>query len=151
MGATPWNIAGEIFDLSTRGWIMGVLNVTPDSFSDGGRFFQTPQALAQARKMMANGANIIDIGGESTRPGAEPVDLAEEKRRVIPIIEELASEALLSIDTSKAEGAAAALDAGAKIVNDVTGGRGDEAMWPLLAKRGASFIIIHMKGTPATS
>jgi len=143
MGVTPWKIAGEIFDLSTHGWIMGVLNVTPDSFSDGGRFFQTAQALAQARKMIANGANVIDIGGESTRP-------AEEKRRVIPIIEELAAEALLSIDTSKAEVAAAALDAGAKIVNDVTGGRGDEAMWPLLAKRGAAFIIMHMKGTPPT-
>src|SRR5438132_2086650 len=150
MGVTPWKIAGEIFDLSARGWIMGVLNVTPDSFSDGGRFFQTAKALAQARKMIANGANIIDIGGESTRPGAEPVDIAEEKRRVIPMIEELAGEALLSIDTSKAEVAAAALDAGAKIVNDVTGGRGDEAMWPLLAKCGAAFIIMHMKGTPRT-
>src|SRR5256886_3094956 len=150
MGVTPWKIAGEIFELSARGWIMGVLNVTPDSFSDGGRFFQTAQALAQARKMIANGANIIDIGGESTRPGAEPVDVAEEKRRVIPIIEELAAETLLSIDTSKAEVAAAALDAGAKIVNDVTGGRGDEAMWPLLAKRNAAFIIMHMQGTPRT-
>ena len=150
MGVTPWKIAGEIFDLSARGWIMGVLNVTPDSFSDGGRFFQAPQALAEARRMIANGANIIDIGGESTRPGAEPVDVAEEKRRVIPIIEELAGETLLSIDTSKAEVAAAALDAGAKIVNDVTGGRGDGAMWPLLAKRGAAFIIVHMKGTPPT-
>jgi dihydropteroate synthase len=129
---------------------MGVLNVTPDSFSDGGRFFQTPQALAQARKMIVNGANIIDIGGESTRPGAEPVDAAEEKRRVIPVIKELAREALISIDTSKAEVAAAALDAGAKIVNDVTGGRGDEAMWPLLVKRGAAFIIMHMQGTPRT-
>src|SRR5213082_1324568 len=150
MGMPTWKIGGEIFDLSTRGWIMGVLNVTPDSFSDGGRFFQAPQALAEARKMIANGANIIDVGGESTRPGAEPVDVAEEKRRVIPIIEELAAEALLSIDTSKAEVAAAALDAGAKIVNDVTGGRRDDAMWPLLAKRGAGFIIMHMQGTPLT-
>jgi len=150
MRVTPWKIAGEIFDLSARGWIMGVLNITPDSFSDGGRFFQAPQALAQARKMIANGANIIDIGGESTRPGAEPVNAAEEKRRVIPIIEELAGEAMISIDTSKAEVAAAALDAGAKIVNDVTGGRGDDAMWPLLAKRGAAFIIMHMQGTSPT-
>ena len=150
MGVTPWKIADEIFDLSTRGWIMGVLNVTPDSFSDGGRFFQAPQALAEARSMIANGANIIDVGGESTRPGAEPVDVTEEKRRVIPIIEELAGEALISIDTSKAEVAAAALDAGAKIVNDVTAGHGDDAMLPLLAKRGAAFIIVHMKGTPPT-
>src|SRR5437870_10410405 len=139
MRVTPWKIAGEIFDLSARGWIMGVLNVTPDSFSDGGRFFQAPQALGQARKMIAAGANIIDIGGESTRPGAAPVDVAEQKRRVIPIIKELANAALISIDTSKAEVAAAALEAGAKIVNDVTGGRDDEAMWPLLAERGAGF------------
>jgi dihydropteroate synthase len=150
MGVTRWKIGGQIFDLSTRGWIMGVLNVTPDSFSDGGRFFQTPQALAQARKMIAAGANIIDIGGESTRPGADPVDVAEEKRRVIPVVKELAGEALISIDTSKAEVAAAALDAGAKIVNDVTGGRGDEAMWPLLVERGAGFIIMHMQGAPRT-
>jgi dihydropteroate synthase len=150
MGVTKWKIAGEVFDLSARGWIMGVLNVTPDSFSDGGRFFQAPQALGQARKMMMAGADIIDVGGESTRPGAEPVDVAEEKSRVIPVIKELASETLVSIDTSKAEVAAAALDAGAKIVNDVTGGRGDEAMWPLLAERGAGFIIMHMQGTPRT-
>jgi dihydropteroate synthase len=150
MGVTKWKIPGEVFDLSTTGWIMGVLNVTPDSFSDGERFFQAPQALAQARKMMAAGADIIDIGGESTRPGAEPVDAVEEKRRVIPVIKELAGEALISIDTSKADVAAAALDAGAKIVNDVTGGRGDEAMWPLLAERGAGFIIMHMQGTPRT-
>jgi dihydropteroate synthase len=150
MGVTTWKIGGEIFDLSTRGWIMGVLNVTPDSFSDGGRFFQKPQAIVQARKMIVAGANIIDIGGESTRPGADPVDVAEEKRRVIPVVKELAGETLISIDTSKAEVAAAALDAGAKIVNDVTGGRGDETMWPLLAERGAGFIIMHMQGTPRT-
>src|SRR5438046_10530331 len=150
MGVTPWKMAVEIVELSARGWIMGVLNVTPVSFSDGGRFFQAPQALAQARKMIANGAHIIDIGGESTRPGAEPVDVAEEKRRVIPVIKELADETLISIDTSKADVAAAALDAGAKIVNDVTGGRGDDAMWPLLAKRGAAFIVMHMQGTSPT-
>jgi dihydropteroate synthase len=150
MGMPTWKIGGEIFDLSTRGWIMGVLNVTPDSFSDGGRFFQAPQALSQARKMIAAGATIIDIGGESTRPGADPVDVGEEKRRVLPVIKELANEALISIDTSKGEVAAAALEAGAKIVNDVTGGRDDEAMWPLLAERGAGFIIMHMQGTPRT-
>jgi dihydropteroate synthase len=100
--------------------------------------------------MILAGADIIDIGGESTRPGAEPVDVGEEKRRVIPVVKELAGEALVSIDTSKAEVAAAALDAGAKMVNDVTGGRGDEAMWPLLAARNAGFIIMHMQGTPRT-
>ena len=150
MGVTRWKIAGEVFDLSARGWIMGVLNVTPDSFSERGRFFQIPRALAQGRKMIANGANVLDIGGESTRPGAEPVDPAEEKRRVIPVIKELAGEALISIDTSKAEVAAAALDAGARIVNDVTGGRADDAMWPLLAERAAGCIIMHMQGTPRT-
>src|SRR5215831_18261731 len=122
MGAAKWKIADEVFNFSIRGRIMGILNITPDSFSDGGRFFQTSQALAQARKMIAAGADIIDIGGESTRPGAEPVDVAEEGRRVIPVIKELAGEVLVSVDTSKAEVAAAALDAGAKIVNDVTGG-----------------------------
>jgi len=150
MGVTAWKIAGDVFDLSTRGWIMGVLNVTPDSFSDGGRFFGAPQALAQAKTMIANGANIIDIGGESTRPGAEPVDAAEQKRRVIPVIRELAGGVLISIDTSKAEVAAAALDAGAKIVNDISGGRADDEIWPLLAQRGAGFIIMHMQGTPRT-
>jgi dihydropteroate synthase len=150
MGATKWKIAGEVFDFSTRGWIMGILNVTPDSFSDAGRFFHSPAGIAHARKMIASGADIIDVGGESTRPGAEPVDVEEEKRRVIPVIKELAGETLVSIDTSKAEVAAAALDAGAKIVNDVTGGRGDAAMWPLLAERGAGFIIMHMQGTPRT-
>jgi dihydropteroate synthase len=150
MGVAKWKIGGEIFDFSVRGWIMGVLNVTPDSFSDGGRFFQIPQALAEARKMIASGANIIDVGGESTRPGADPVDVAEEKRRVISVVKELAGKALISVDTSKAEVAAAALDAGAKIVNDVTGGHGDEAMWPLLAERGPGFIIMHMQGTPRT-
>src|SRR5260370_1627751 len=127
MGVTPWKIAGEIFDLSTRGWIMGVLNVTPDSFSDGRRFFQAPQALAEARKMIANGANIIDVGGESTRPGAEPVDVAEEKRRVIPIIEELAGETLLSIDTSNAELPAPPLPPPAKLLTDLTAPLGDAA------------------------
>jgi dihydropteroate synthase len=150
MGATTWKIGGEVFDFSTRGWIMGVLNVTPDSFSDAGRFFAPSHAVVEARNMIANGAHIIDVGGESTRPGAEPVDAAEEKRRVIPVIKEIADEALISIDTSKAEVATAALDAGAKIVNDVTGGRADEAMWPLLAERGAGFIIMHMQGTPQT-
>lgn len=131
---------------------MGVLNVTPDSFSDGGRFFEQDLAVANGRRMLAEGADVIDVGGESTRPGAGTIDAAEEKRRVIPVIEKLANEtdALISIDTSKAEVAEAALEAGAKIVNDVTGGRGDEAMFPMAAKRGAAFVIMHMQGTPRT-
>src|SRR5437762_3139819 len=152
MGVTPWKIAGETFDLSARGWIMGVLNVTPDSFSDGGRFFQCDAAIAHAAEMISQGADIIDVGGESTRPGAGTIDAEGEKRRVIPVIEHLAasSRTLISIDTSKAEVAEAALAAGAKIVNDVSGGRADDAMLPLVAKRGAAFIVMHMQGTPRT-
>ncbi|HKS03989.1 MAG TPA: dihydropteroate synthase, partial [Chthoniobacterales bacterium] len=121
-----------------------------DSFSDAGKFLRRDHAVAHALHMLDEGADIIDIGGESTRPGANPVDVAEEKRRVIPVVKKLAGETLISIDTSKAEVAAAALDAGARIVNDVTGGRGDETMWPLLAERGAGFIIMHMQGKPRT-
>jgi dihydropteroate synthase len=152
VGATNWNIGRQIFDLSRRGWIMGVLNVTPDSFSDGGRFFDINRAVEHGKKMIAEGADIIDVGGESTRPGAGTIDAEEEERRVIPVVEILAreSDTLISIDTTKAEVAEAALDAGAKIINDVTGGRGDSAMWPLAAKRGAAFIIMHMQGTPRT-
>ncbi len=131
---------------------MGVLNVTPDSFYDGGRFFEPERAVAHAREMIALGADVIDIGGESTRPGAGTIDAEEEKRRVIPVVEQLAGESgtLISIDTSKAEVARAALDAGARIINDVTGGRGDKGMWPLVAERSAAFIIMHMEGTPRT-
>jgi dihydropteroate synthase len=152
MGETRWKIGSEIFDLTSRGWLMGVLNVTPDSFSDGGRFFSTQKAIEHGRQMMAEGADIIDIGGESTRPGAEAVDIAEEKRRVLPVIAALAQEprALISIDTSKPEVAAAGLDAGAKIINDVTGGRGDGAMLALAAKHHAGFIVMHMQGDPRT-
>jgi len=152
MGEVRWKIGDEIFDLDSHGWIMGVLNVTPDSFSDGGRFFNAEKAVEHGRKMIVEGANIIDVGGESTRPGAEPVDGAEEKRRVIPVIRELAQQrrALISIDTSKAEVAEAALKAGAKIVNDVTGGRGDPAMWAVAAKHHAGIILMHMQGIPPT-
>jgi dihydropteroate synthase len=152
VGATQWKIAGQLFDLSSRGWIMGVLNVTPDSFSDGGRFFDAEGAVAHAQEMVGKGADIIDIGGESTRPGAGTIDAEEEKRRVIPVVQKLGSESdtLISIDTSKAEVAEAALDVGAHIVNDVTGGRGDKEMWPLVRKRGAALVIMHMQGRPRT-
>ena len=131
---------------------MGVLNVTPDSFSDGGRFFDTDTAVARGLEMDNEGADIIDVGGESTRPGAQPVDVKEELRRVIPVIEQLRRkiDKLISIDTSKAEVADAALDAGASIINDVTGGRGDSGMLPLAAKRQAALIIMHMQGEPRT-
>jgi dihydropteroate synthase len=147
-----WRIGDRTADLSKRGMIMGVLNVTPDSFSDGGLCFGTEQAVGRGVQIAAEGADIIDIGGESTRPGAEPIPLKEELRRVIPVIEKLRAtiDILISIDTSKSEVANAALDAGASIVNDVTGGRGDEKMLPLAAKRGAAVVLMHMQGEPRT-
>lgn len=131
---------------------MGVLNVTPDSFSDGGNFLDTENAVEHGLKMAAEGAHIVDIGGESTRPGAEAVTAEEELHRVIPAIERLRkkSEVIISVDTSKAEVARAAIRAGASIVNDVTGGRGDEKMMPLIAETKSAFIIMHMQGTPHT-
>ena len=131
---------------------MGALNVTPDSFSDGGNFFELEKAVEQGVRMAAEGADIIDIGGESTRPGAEPVAAGEELRRVIPVIEKLRAkiDVPISIDTSKAEVARAAIHAGASIVNDVTGGRGDEGMLPLIAETKSALIIMHMQGTPQT-
>lgn len=152
MGETPWKVAGRIVDLSRRGMIMGVLNVTPDSFSDGGEFFSVEKALEHGAQMAAAGAQIIDVGGESTRPGAEPVSSDEEFRRVIPVIEGLRAriDVLISIDTSKASVAEAALEAGASIVNDVTAGRGDIEMMTIVRKRNAGFILMHMQGEPRT-
>ena len=147
-----WKIGDRTFDLSQQGLIMGVLNVTPDSFSDAGNFFDTETAVEHGLKMAAEGAHIVDVGGESTRPGAEAVAVEEELRRVIPVIEGLRrkSELIISIDTSKAEVARAAIRAGASIVNDVTGGRGDEGMMPLIAETKSALIIMHMQGTPQT-
>jgi len=131
---------------------MGVLNVTPDSFSDGGKFFELEKATEHGVKMAAEGADVIDVGGESTRPDAEPVAAGEELRRAIPVIERLRAkiDVPISIDTSKAEVARAAIHAGASIVNDITGGRGDQGMLPLIAETKSAFIIMHMQGTPRT-
>jgi dihydropteroate synthase len=150
MGGRPWKIGGDIVDLSGHGMIMGVLNVTPDSFSDGGEFFSVDKAVAYGMKMAGEGAHIVDVGGESTRPGAEPVSIDEELRRVLPVIEKLRDkiDIFISVDTSKAAVAGAAIDAGASIVNDVTGGRGEDKMMSLVAKRNAGFIIMHMQGNP---
>src|SRR5437773_1175228 len=147
-----WKVGDRVFNVSRQGLVMGVLNVTPDSFSDGGNFFELEKAVEQGVRMAAEGADIIDIGGESTRPGAEPVAAKEELRRVIPLIEKLRAkiDVPISIDTSKAEVARAAIHAGASIVNDVTGGRGDEGMLPLIAETKSGFIIMHMQGTPQT-
>jgi len=136
---------------------MGVLNVTPDSFSDGGRFATPDRAIDHAREMAAAGADLIDVGGESTRPGSQPVPADEQIRRVAPVISELSAlagrrqfEAVLSIDTTRAAVAEAALDAGAHVVNDISGGRDDPTMLPLVARRRVPVVLMHMRGTPAT-
>jgi len=152
MGGRQWKIAGCVVDLSRHGLIMGVLNVTPDSFSDAGRFFSAQKAVERGLSLAQEGAQIIDVGGESTRPGAESVAAKEELRRVVPLIKELRAkiDILISIDTSKAQVARAAIEAGASIVNDVTGGQGDKEMIPLVAESKAAFIIMHMQGNPRT-
>jgi dihydropteroate synthase len=131
--------------------LMGVVNVTPDSFSDGGLYLDAGAAIAHGLELAAAGARILDVGGESTRPGAEPVDQEEELRRVVPVIQGLvAAGSRISIDTSKAAVAAAALEAGAEIVNDVTALRGDPEMASLCAERGATVVLMHMLGEPRT-
>jgi len=131
--------------------LMGVVNVTPDSFSDGGLYLDPKAAIAHGWELAEAGAEILDVGGESTRPGAEAVPEDEELRRVIPVIEGLvASDCQVSVDTSKAPVAAAALDAGAEIVNDVTALRGDPEMAALCAERGATIVLMHMRGDPRT-
>jgi dihydropteroate synthase len=147
-----WKIGKRAFDVSRHGLIMGVLNVTPDSFSDGGEFLTADKATERGLEMAEEGAHIIDVGGESTHPGSEPVTVHEELRRVIPVIENLRRklDVPISIDTSKAEVARAAIQAGASIVNDVTGGQGDDQMLPLVAETKSAFIIMHMQGTPRT-
>ncbi|MFL6528417.1 MAG: dihydropteroate synthase [Chthoniobacterales bacterium] len=152
MSATLWKIAGRTLDVSRRGMIMGVVNVTPDSFSDAGEFFDPQRAVEHARQMVDAGAQIIDLGGESTRPGATPVSAEQEIRRVLPVISELRKQTStpISIDTMKAEVARAALETGASIINDVSGGRADQAMLPLAARSGAAIVLMHMQGTPQT-
>ncbi len=147
-----WKIGKRAFDLSKHGLIMGVLNVTPDSFSDGGEFLTAANAIERGLQMAAEGAHIIDVGGESTRPQSEPVAVDEELRRVIPVIEKLSGklDVPISIDTSKAEVARVAIEAGASVVNDVTGGRGDDQMLPLVAAQKSALVIMHMQGTPRT-
>ena len=141
--------------------VMGVVNVTPDSFSDGGKFFKPAKAVEHALELVAQGAEILDIGGESTRPGAEPVGEAEELRRVIPVIEKLAAirwgedarptrKPVLSIDTMKPAVARAALEAGASMVNDVAANREDNAMWKVVAEFRAGYVCMHAQGLPTT-
>jgi dihydropteroate synthase len=132
--------------------VMGIVNITPDSFFDGGRYLDAPAAVAHALELIEQGAEIIDLGGESTRPGASPVSEAEELRRVMPVIEQLAGriKVPISIDTVKAGVARAALAAGASIVNDVAANREDGVLWPLVAEARAGYVCVHMQGTPQT-
>jgi dihydropteroate synthase len=147
-----WNTGRRTFDLANRGVIMGVINVTPDSFSDGGNFISVDTAVEHGLRLAEEGAEILDIGGESTRPGAESVSAEEEMRRVIPVIEGLAGKtaAALSIDTSKASVARAAVAAGAEIINDVTALRGDDEMARVAVESGCAVVLMHMRGTPRT-
>ena len=132
--------------------VMGIVNVTPDSFSDGGMFLDAKQAIEHAVQMVEEGAEIIDVGGESTRPGAAPVSESEELRRVLPVIEELAArvKAPISIDTRKSAVARAALASGASLVNDIEANRDDDEMWQAVAEAKAGYVAMHMQGTPQT-
>ena len=136
----------------TRVAVMGILNATPDSFSDGGEHLDPERAVLAANRMVAEGATLLDVGAESTRPGAEPVSAAEERRRLLPVLRAVraAVRVPIAVDTMKAEVAAAALDAGADLVNDVSAGRHDPALLPLCATARVPVILMHMQGTPAT-
>jgi dihydropteroate synthase len=139
-----------IEDRFPRPSVMGVVNVTPDSFSDGGVHLDPGRAAAAARRMVEEGAAIVDVGGESTRPGAEAVPVTEELRRVVPVLERLAGDVPVSIDTAKAEVARAALELGAELVNDVTALRGDAELGGVVAEAGAYLCLMHMQGEPRT-
>lgn len=147
-----WRTSRRTFDLGERGVIMGILNVTPDSFSDGGCYNAVDAAVAQALRMVDEGAEIIDVGGESTRPGAAEVPVEEEILRVVPVIEKLcnSTDTAISIDTSKAEVAEAAVRAGAEIINDVTALTGNPLMPAVAARSRCGVVLMHMRGTPRT-
>lgn len=146
-----WQVGSRTLDLSQKALVMGILNVTPDSFSDGGQWFDAQAALRRAEEMIAEGVDIIDVGGESTRPGSQAVSLSDELARVIPVIKELAPrwQGILSVDTSKAEVAGEALAAGATLINDITGLR-DPAMVEVCAQSDCGIVVMHMKGVPKT-
>ena len=148
----PWKIRARSLDLQRRPLFMGIVNVTPDSFSDGGRFLQTDAAVEHALQLVQEGADILDIGGESTRPGSLPVPLDEELARVIPVVERLArrTDVSLSVDTCKAEVARRALEVGAHIVNDISGLRFDPLIVEVCQAAGAGVICMHIQGTPQT-
>jgi dihydropteroate synthase len=145
-------LGARVLELGERTAVMGIVNVTPDSFSDGGAFFDPGAAIEHGLRLAGEGADILDVGGESTRPGAEPVSEREEIRRAVPVVRELAARSgvPVSIDTTKAGVAEAALDAGATIVNDVSALRLDPRLGAVVARSGAALVIMHMQGTPRT-
>ena len=145
-----WRVRDRVLDTADHTLVMGVLNTTPDSFSDGGTYADAAVAVRRGLEMLSDGADLVDVGGESTRPGAPAVEAAEELRRVLPVVRALvAAGAVVSVDTSKAEVAAAALEAGAAVVNDVTA-FGDPEMAGVVARAGAGVVLMHMQGTPRT-
>lgn len=145
-------VNGKKHTLGQRTWIMGVINVTPDSFSDGGLYFEEERAVERGMELEAEGADIIDVGGESTKPGSEPIAAEEELKRIIPVISALRkrTSSLISVDTTKSEVAQAALDEGADIINDISSFRFDSKMLPLAAQKQVPVVLMHMKGIPKT-
>ncbi len=150
--ASQWRLHTKTLTFGQRPLLMGIVNVTPDSFSDGGRYYEKSAAIDRALQLVDEGADILDIGGESTRPYADPVDAVEEARRVIPVIEAICqhTEIPISIDTSKATLAREAICAGAEVINDVTGFEGDPQMTAAAVESGAGLCVMHMQGTPQT-
>lgn len=148
---TPLELSSWLHNPRRPPLLMGVLNVTPDSFSDGGRYLDPAAAERRVMEMIAEGADWIDVGGESTRPGSQPVAESEQVRRVLPAIRAaVARNVVVSVDTTRGAVAEAALDAGASLVNDISAGRDDATMLPLVARRRAAIVLMHMRGTPAT-
>lgn len=145
-------IRGHSFNWGERTYLMGVLNVTPDSFSDGGEFNTPASALAQAQQLVEAGADILDIGGQSTRPGAEQVSVEEELQRVLPVVQAVRSvlSVPISVDTTRASVAQAAIAAGADLINDISGGTFDSEMFPVVAQMKVPIILMHIRGTPQT-
>jgi len=152
ISGSKYEFGRKVYDFSTRSFIMGILNVTPDSFSDGGRYLGVENAVARGIAMAEEGADFLDVGGESSRPGSDPVPAAEELRRILPVIEGLAGKVALpiSVDTWKAVVARKALEAGATIVNDITAMTADPEMIHVAAEHAEGVVLMHMKGTPKT-
>jgi len=153
----PWRFRDRTFTWGSRTYLMGILNVTPDSFSDGGQFDTVERAVDRARYLVANGTDILDIGGQSTRPGAESISVEEEKNRVIPVIKALRADGddalnqvVISVDTTESAVARAAVRAGADIINDISGGTFDKAMFSTVADLGVPIVIMHIRGNPQT-